>query len=125
LQAILHKRAGINQIIVGFGVESIILSNHSAHREKIYVIKDLILKLFEKGELDQTSLIGFCGLNLARYKLLLNHMESNNLINSTRVTSGKKISTIYKPTQKGVRFCTEILGPFEEMFPRKSSSTMA
>lgn len=104
---------------------NIITPNHSAYRERIYIIKDLILKLFETGELDQTSLIGFCGLNLARHKSLLNHMESNNLINSTRVTSGKKISTIYKPTHKGVRFCTEILGPFEEMFPRKSSSTMA
>ena len=103
----------------------IIPPNHSAYRERIYIIKDLILKLFETGELDQTSLIGFCGLNLARHKSLLNHMESNNLINSTRVTSGKKISTIYKPTHKGVRFCAEILGPFEEMFPRKSSSTMA
>jgi len=40
------------------------LSNHSVYRERIYIIKDLILKLFEKGELDQTSLIGFCGLNL-------------------------------------------------------------
>jgi len=106
-------------------VLNIITPNHSAYRERIYIIKDLILKLFETGELDQTSLIGFCGLNLARHKSLLNHMESNNLINSTRVTSGKKISTIYKPTHKGVRFCTEILGPFEEMFPRKSSSTMA
>ena len=101
-----------------------ILSNHSAYREKIYIIKDLILKLFEKGELDQTSLIGFCGLNLARHRSLLNQMESNNLINSTRVTSGKKVSTIYKPTHRGVQFCTEILGPFEEMFPRKSTKAL-
>ena len=103
----------------------IIQSNHSAYREKIYVIKDLILKLFEKGELDQTSLLGFCGLNLARHKSLLNHMESNNLINSTRVTSGKKISTVYKPTQRGVLFYTEILETFEKMFTRKSSSPTA
>ena len=106
-------------------MSNIILSNHSAYRERIYIIKDLILKLFEKGELDQTSLIGFCGLNLVRHKSLLDQMESNNLINSTKVTSGKRVSTIYKPTHRGVQFCTEILGPFEEMFPRKSTRPMA
>ena len=87
-------------------MSNIILSNHSAYRERIYIIKDLtlklILKLFEKGELDQTSLIGFCGLNLVRHKSLLDQMESNNLINSTKVTSGKRVSTIYKPTHRGV-----------------------
>jgi len=96
---------------------AVILPNHHLHyRERIYVIRDLILKLFENGELDQTSLISFCGLNLVRHKSLLDQMESNNLINSTRMISGKKVSTIYKPTHKGVQFCTEILGPFEEMF---------
>jgi predicted transcriptional regulator len=100
-------------------MSNILTRNHSAYRERIYIIKDLITKLFEKGDLDQTSLIGFCGLNLIRHKALLDLMESNNLIDSTRVTSGKKISTIYKHTPKGVQFCTEILGPFEQMFPRK------
>lgn len=103
---------------------NIIVSKHSAYRERIYIIKDLILKLFEKGELDQTSLIGFCGLNLVRHKALLDEMESNNLIDTTRVTNGKKISTVYKSTRRGIQFCTEILGPFEEMFPRKSSRSM-
>lgn len=97
------------------------LFNRAKYRERIYIIKDLILKLFEKGELDQTSLIGFCGLNLARHKSLLDQMESNNLINRTMVTNGNKVSTIYKPTHRGVQFCTEILGPFEEMFPRKNT----
>jgi predicted transcriptional regulator len=106
-------------------VSNIIQSDHSAYRERIYVIKDLILKLFEKGELDQTSLIDFCGLNLVRHKALLDQMESNNLINSTRVTSGRRISTIYKPTHRGMQFCREILGPFEEMFPRKSTKPVA
>ena len=106
-------------------MSNIIQSNHSAYRERIYIIKDLILKLFEKGELDQTSLIGFCGLNLVRHRALLDQMESNNLINSTRVTSGKKVSTIYKHTHRGVQFCREILGPFEEMFPRKITKPSA
>lgn len=105
---------------------TVILPNHHLpYRERIYIIRDLILKLFEKGELDQTSLIGFCGLNLVRHRSLLDQMEANNLINSTRMTCGKKVSTIYKPTHKGVQFCTEILEPFEEMFPRKSAMPMA
>jgi predicted transcriptional regulator len=106
-------------------VSSKILFNRSAYRERIYIIKDLILKLFEMGELDQTSLIGFCGLNLVRHKSLLDQMESNNLINTTKVRSGKKVSTIYTSTRRGVEFCTQILGPFEEMFPRKSTRPFA
>jgi len=106
---------------VSFGMSNVILPNHATYRERIYIIKDLILKLFEKGELDQTSLIGFCGLNLIRHKALLDQMESNSLICSARVTNGKKVSTIYRPTNRGVQFCREILGPFEDMFPRKST----
>ena len=92
------------------------------YRERVYIIKDLILKLFERGELDQTSLIGFCGLNLMRHKALLDQMESNDLISSSIVTNGKKMSTVYKPTHRGIQFCSDILDPFEEMFPRKSNS---
>jgi len=99
-------------------------SHHLPYRERIYVIKDLILKLFERGELDQTSLIGFCGLNLIRHKALLDQMESNDLINSIRVTNGKKMTTVYKPTLRGIQFCSEILDPFEEMFPRKRNNGM-
>lgn len=97
-------------------------NHHLPYRERVYIIKDLILKLFERGELDQTSLIGFCGLTLLRHKALLDQMESNNLINSRRVTNGKKMSTVYSPTHRGIQFCTDILDPFEEMFPRKSNN---
>jgi predicted transcriptional regulator len=105
-----------------FGMSNVILPNHATYRERIYIIKDLILKLFENGELDQTSLIGFCGLNLIRHKALLDQMESNSLISSTRVTNGKKVSTIYRPTNRGVQFCREILARFEDMFPRSTRS---
>jgi predicted transcriptional regulator len=106
-------------------MSKVILPTHATYRERIYIIKDLILKLFEKGELDQTSLIGFCGLNLVRHKSLLDQMESNDLINSAKVTNGRKVCTIYRPTNRGIQFCTEILGPFEEMFPRKSMRPVA
>lgn len=102
----------------------IILPDQLRYRERIYIIKDLILKLFERGELDQTSLIGFCGLNLVRHKALLDHMETNDLIRGKRVTNGKKISTVYKPTPRGLRFCTDILDPFEEMFPRRRNNSV-
>jgi DNA-binding PadR family transcriptional regulator len=49
-------------------------------------------------------------------------MESNNLIDSRRVTNGKKMSTVYRPTHRGVQFCTDILDPFEKMFPRKGAN---
>jgi hypothetical protein len=49
-------------------------------------------------------------------------MESNNLIDNRRVTNGKKMSTVYRPTHRGVQFCTDILDPFEKMFPRKGAN---
>jgi predicted transcriptional regulator len=103
-------------------VSKIILPAHLAYRERIYIIRDLILKLFERGEMDQTSLIGFCGLNLVRHKALLDQMESNDLIRSSVVANGKKISTVYRSTHRGVQFCLEILDPFEKMFPRKNNN---
>jgi predicted transcriptional regulator len=95
------------------------MSGTSSHRDRIYIIKDLILMLVQYGELNQTALVSFCGLNLKKHKSILDELESINLIKSEEKSIGKRIITIYKPTQKGIEFCKTILDPYETLFPRK------
>lgn len=75
--------------------------------------------LVQYGELNQTALVSFCGLNLKKHKSILDELESINLIKSEEKSIGKRIITIYKPTQKGIEFCKTILDPYETLFPRK------
>lgn len=91
----------------------------SSYRDRIYIVKDVILKLVEYGELNQTALVSFCGLNLKKHKSILEDIEHNELIERREATIGKRIVTIYKPTQKGMEFCRDILEPYEKMFPRR------
>lgn len=94
-------------------------SSHGSYRDRIYIVKDVILMLVQYGELNQTALVSFCGLNLKKHKPILDSLESNNMISSEGRALGKRIITIYKPTQKGIEFCRNILEPYENMFPRK------
>ncbi len=91
----------------------------SSYRDRIYIVKDVILKLVEYGELNQTALVSFCGLNLKKHKPILEDIEYNELIERREATIGKRTVTIYKPTQKGMEFCRDILEPYEKMFPRR------
>lgn len=91
----------------------------SSYRDRIYIVKDIILKLVEYGELNQTALVSFCGLNLKKHKSILEDIEDNELIERREGTIGKRTVTIYRPTQKGMAFCRDILDPYEKMFPRR------
>jgi predicted transcriptional regulator len=91
----------------------------SSYRDRIYIVKDVILKLVEYGELNQTALVSFCGLNLKKHKPILEDIEHNELIERREATIGKRTVTIYRPTQKGIAFCSDILEPYEKMFPRR------
>ena len=91
----------------------------SSYRDRIYIVKDVILKLVEYGELNQTALVSFCGLNLKKHKPILEDIESNELVERREATIGKRTVTIYRPTQKGMAFCRDILEPYEKMFPRR------
>jgi len=95
----------------------------SSYRDRIYIVEDIILKLVEYGELNQTALISFCGLNLKKHKSIIDELELNELISKSETQIGKRVVTIYRPTQKGIQFCRRILEPYEKMFPRKKSTT--
>ena len=91
----------------------------SSYRDRIYIVKDVILKLVEYGELNQTALVSFCGLNLKKHKPILEDIEHNELVERREATIGKRTVTIYRPTQKGMAFCRDILEPYEKVFPRR------
>ena len=99
------------------------MSGTSSYRDRIYIIKDIILILVQYGELNQTALVSFCGLNLKKHKSILDELEANNLIQSEERHLGKRIITVYKPTSKGIEFCKTILDPYENLFPRKKNDT--
>lgn len=90
-----------------------------SYRDRIYIIEDIILKLAEYGELNQTALISFCGLNLKKHKAILDEMESNNLITRKERLVGKKSVSVYMVTPEGLSFFNTILAPYEKMFPRR------
>ena len=88
------------------------------YRDRIYIIKDIILTLSEYGQLNQTSLFSFCGLNITKHKQILDNLEQNEMIQRIESVEGKRTVTIFKVTPKGMNFCNEIIEPFEKLFPR-------
>jgi len=91
----------------------------SSYRDRIYIVKDIILKLVEYGELNQTALVSFCGLNLKKHKPILDDLEANGLITRVERMIGKRTVAIYSTTQRGLEFSRNILEPYEKMFPRR------
>ena len=74
--------------------------------------------LSEYGELNQTKLLSYCGLNIVKHKQILNSMEKKGLIEKKVEPWGKKSIIKYKVSPKGHEFFKLILEPYEEMFPR-------
>ena len=100
------------------------ISPTTSYRERIYIIQDIILKLAEYGELNQTALISFTGLNLKKHRCILDELEVNGLIQKSELPFGKRMVIVYKPTQKGIEFCRTILEPYERIFPRRKESVV-
>lgn len=93
------------------------------YRDKIYIIKDIISLLAEYGELNQTALISYSGLNLKKHKHILDNLEQKGLISKSVLQEGNRTITVYKATLKGMEFCRLIISPYEELFPRKSADS--
>jgi predicted transcriptional regulator len=51
-----------------------------AHRERIYIRKDIILKLSDYGELNQSQLMSYCGLNNVKHKPIIDELVEKGLI---------------------------------------------
>jgi len=88
------------------------------YRERVYIRKDIILKLYEYGELNQSKLLSYCGLNSVRHKSILDEMVKSDLIIRTEESWGNKTIIKYTVSEKGKTILKELLEPYEELFPR-------
>jgi predicted transcriptional regulator len=88
------------------------------YRERVYIRKDIILKLYEYGELNQSKLLSYCGLNSVRHKGILDEMVKSDLIVRNEESWGNKTIIKYKVSEKGKTILKELLEPYEELFPR-------
>jgi predicted transcriptional regulator len=95
-----------------------------AYRDRIDIVEDIILKLVEHGQLNQTSLISFCGLNLKKHRYILDELEFKGLIKKEGISIGKRKVTVYQVTTEGNNFCSTILIPYEKMFPGSKHSKL-
>jgi predicted transcriptional regulator len=88
------------------------------YRDRIYIRKDILLKLYEYGELNQTKLLSYCGLNNVKHKDILDDMARKEMITRTEEPWGNKMIIKYKLSPKGNDILKQILEPYESLFPR-------
>lgn len=88
------------------------------YRDRIYIRKDVILKLSEYGELNQSKLMIYCGLNNVKHKPIIDEMVEKELITRFEEPWGDKKIIKYKVSEKGRAIFQEILEPYEVLFPR-------
>jgi predicted transcriptional regulator len=88
------------------------------YRDRVYIRKDIILKLSEYGELNQSKLMSYCGLNNVKHKAIIDDMVEKELIVRFEEPWGNKTIIKYKVSEKGREIFQEILEPYEALFPR-------
>ncbi|HYO06766.1 MAG TPA: winged helix-turn-helix domain-containing protein [Phototrophicaceae bacterium] len=91
------------------------------YRDRIYIRKDILFKLYEYGELNQSKLMSYCGLNNVKHKEILDSMVKKELITRTEEAWGSKRIIKYKVSEKGRDILREVLEPYESLFPRNDS----
>ena len=80
--------------------------------------KDILLKLYDYDELNQSKLMSYCGLNNVKHRDILDDMVKKEMINKSEEAWGSKIIIKYRISEKGRQILREILGPYESLFPR-------
>jgi predicted transcriptional regulator len=88
------------------------------YRDRIFIRKDILLKLYEYGGLNQSKLMSYCGLNNVKHKDILDDMVKKDLINKLVEAWGSKTIINYKISEKGREILKEVLEPYESLFPR-------
>ena len=91
------------------------------YRDRIYIRKDILLKLYDHGPLNQSKLMSYCGLNNVKHREILDGMVKNGLITRENTPWGNKMTIIYSISEKGRNILRDIFGPYEELFPRKEA----
>lgn len=80
--------------------------------------KDIILKLSEHGELNQSKLMSYCGLNNVKHKAIIDEMVDKGMIIRIEEPWGGKKIIKYRVSEKGRELARAILEPYESFFPR-------
>lgn len=88
------------------------------YRDRIYIRKDIMLKLSEYGELNQSKLMSYCGLNNVKHKEILDDMVQKQLIERFEEAWGNKTIIKYRMAERGRMILREVLEPYESLFPR-------
>jgi predicted transcriptional regulator len=88
------------------------------YRDRIYIRKDIMLKLYEYGELNQSKLMSYCGLNNVKHKEIIDDLVEKELIAKMQEPWGSKTIIKYRISEKGREILREILEPYETLFPR-------
>ena len=88
------------------------------YRDRIYIRKDVLLKLYEYGELNQSKLMSYCGLNNVKHKEIIDDMVKKEIISRTEEAWGNKTIIKYRVSEKGREILRQILEPYEVLFPR-------
>ena len=80
--------------------------------------KDILLKLYEYSELNQSKLMSYCGLNNVKHKEILDDMVKKGMTNKIEEAWGNKTIIKYKVSEKGREILRDVLEPYESLFPR-------
>jgi predicted transcriptional regulator len=91
------------------------------YRDRIYIRKDILFKLYEYGELNQSKLMSYCGLNNVKHKEIIEDLIEKELIARIQEEWGSKTIIKYRVSQKGRAILREILEPYEALFPRRET----
>jgi predicted transcriptional regulator len=92
------------------------------YRDRIYIRKDILLKLYEYGELNQSKLMSICGLNNVKHKGILDDMIEKGILDLEKEPWGNKVIFKYKISEKGIHIMKQVLDPYEELFPREEKN---
>ena len=80
-----------------------------------------MLKLYEHGELIQSKLMSYCGLNNVKHKEILDDMVKKEMILRIEEPWGNKSIIKYSISENGREILKELLEPYEKLFPRKET----
>lgn len=90
------------------------------YRDRIYIRKDILFKLYEYVELNQSKLMSYCGLNNVKHKEIIDDLVEKELIVRIEEEWGSKTIIKYRLSEKGRAILREILEPYEALFPRSN-----
>jgi predicted transcriptional regulator len=77
-----------------------------------------MFKLYEYGELNQSKLMSYCGLNNVKHREIIDDLVEKELIARMEESWGSKTIIKYRVSEKGQATLREILEPYETLFPR-------